>query len=420
MKYYALADESFEDICREEIKRFIGVQAKADTSVIEFEIKNKSNNNFNNEINKNKNNKNENNNTNETKKLLNLINFCQSARRVCLFFGKFDSDTFASGEDLNFKEGNVNFDDFFSGKSFKVDVENVKGQENRFEIAGRVAGHIFKCLEKEKPLSGSKNIAAGNSHSKNIMPVIELKKPDILVNVFFNGKYYYVGADICGIELNSRAYRVFPHQASFKGDFAYFFVRRSMFKPENKLLVGFAKDGAIAIEAALWANNLPARNQAENNFFLNRADSSSDASDMQKEMMLSENEKKESKNNEKECRKIYAFDESKQNIIAARKNCQLAGAKNFLEIMNCSLDELDVKFAENEFDNVIFHVTSKDEDKLNEMYYQAHYILKKKGFLLLIGRNGWEITVSDKFKLSQAGEIKRGESVHKYWLLEKK
>ena len=173
------------------------------------------------------------------------------------------------------------------------------------------------------------------------------------------------------------------HQASFKGDLAYYFVRKSGFKPQEKLLVGFCKDGAMAIEAGL---------------FVKKGDT-------------------EDKNTEN---KIFAFDETQQNVTAARKNAKLAGINEIIEINRCSLDELDVKFTQNEFDGVIFHVTTKDEAKLNELYYQSSYILKKKGSLLLIGRKNWELSISDKFVLKDETEISRGDSITKIWLLKKK
>ena len=52
--------------------------------------------------------------------------------------------------------------------------------------------------------------------------------------------------------------------------------------------------------------------------------------------------------------------------------------------------------------------------------YQANYVLKKKGSLLLIGRENWEFSISDKFELVEDKMIRKGDSVHKIWLLEKK
>ena len=72
------------------------------------------------------------------------------------------------------------------------------------------------------------------------------------------------------------------------------------------------------------------------------------------------------------------------------------------------------------FDNLIFQITHKDESKLNEIYYQAKYILKSGGTLLIIARENWDPSISDSFKLVSEEKIKRGESVYKIWLLKKK
>lgn len=243
---------------------------------------------------------------------------------------------------------------FGSELTFKIEVEGVKGQENRWKISRKVAEKIFAELK-----------------THNIAAKIEFKRPNILVIVFFNGNNYFMGIDQNVKELNSRRYRVFPHSASFKGDLAYYFVRVSRFKPKEKLLVGFCKDGAIAIEAHNYAKT-----------------------------------------------KIYAFDEATPNVTAAKKNAKIAKAE--VEIYKCVLDDLDVKYREHFFDRIIMHITTKDENKINEIYYQANYLLKPKGTLLLIGRENWEVSVSDKFKLTKKQGISKGDNVYQFLLLEKK
>ena len=234
-----------------------------------------------------------------------------------------------------------------------------------------------------------------------------MKKPDVLINVYFNNQEYFVGIDFAGVELHTREYRVFPHSASFKGDFAYAFVRKSGFKPEHKLLVGFVKDGTLAIEAALYAYQLPVHRPQEKSFSFFKFP----AFNQKKFTDTAPNSKPTT---------IFAFDESQQNLIAARKNSQLAGTVKYINFHKMALDELDVKFNPEEFDQLIFQITTKDEEKLNEIYYQANYVLKSKGTLLLIARPNWEISISSKFKLVIKEEILRGGSIHKLWLKIKK
>ena len=136
-------------------------------------------------------------------------------------------------------------------------------------------------------------------------------------------------------------------------------MRFSGFKRGEKLLSGFCKDGAMAIEAASFSE-----------------------------------------------KNIFAFDNSVPNIVAARKNAKLAKVE--VEFNKYSLEDLDIKYEDKFFDRLIFQITKKDEGKLNEIYYQANFVLKKKGTLLLIGRTGWEVSISEKFKLLRDEEFSKG------------
>ena len=117
---------------------------------------------------------------------------------------------------------------------------------------------------------------------------------------------------------------------------------------------------------------------------------------------------------------IYAFDEALPNLMAARKNISLAGVKDFVTIQKLAVDELDVKFAEKEFERIMFQITTKDEDKINEIYYQSSYLLRKGGTLFLITRKKLDLSVPEKFSLVRKDELKRGESVHSLWLLQRR
>jgi tRNA G10 N-methylase Trm11 len=233
---------------------------------------------------------------------------------------------------------------------FKVEVENVKGQDNRIDIAKQVAGAFFEQF-------------TGKAE-------IELKKPEHLLVVFREGEKYYMGFSSEVEEINIRPYRVFAHHASFRGDLAYYIMRKSGFAEGKKLLVGFCKDGSIAIEAALFGGD------------------------------------------------VVAFDEGRQNVTAAVKNAKIAKAN--VEIKKLGLDDIDVKFDKESFDSCIFHMTHKDEEKINELYYQTNYVLRKGGTIIVIGRATWEVSISEKFKLVEKINIARGESVLTLNILEKR
>ena len=315
MKVYLIVNPHLEKLAQQEVKELINVEAEIKGTVLEAEV--------------------------NEEKLTTLLEKCQSARRILVSFSEVKNFNKINFENLNLFEEN---------KTLKIEVENVKGQENRLEIAKKVAAQLFKQLDKNLSL--------------------ELKKPDYLIVVYSNEGNYFIGLDLAG-EMNTREYRLFPHSATFKGDASYYIVRLSEYQKGEKLLVGYAKDGSLAIEAARYSGE-----------------------------------------------EVKAFDESRQNITAARKNANIA--KVNVNFQRYSLEELDTRFNKNEFDQVIFHITKKDEQHLNELYYQIKYILKSKGIAIFVTRPTWDLSISDAFTLVEKITLPIGESTHLLWKLKKK
>lgn len=301
---------------------------------------------------------------------LSYIEHTQAARRV-LFAVSRTKDLEKFSLDLPFQE-------ILSKYSFRIEVENVKGQDNR----NKISKLIREKLEKMKIN-------------------LNFKNPDFLLVIYYNGEEYFLGYDFLTEELNKRSYRLFVHPASFKGDLAYFFIYQVKFSSKDKLLVGFGKDGSLAIEAALYMNRWPLRQIAENKIW---------------NLLFPNYQEKKIKPKKN---KIRMFDESSQNVIAAKKNSVLAGVPESVEISRLSLDELDVKYDEKGFSKVIFYLTSKDEERINDIYYQLNYLIKEKGLALFIGRENWEFPVSENYQLVSKGIIKRGDSGLSYWLIKR-
>lgn len=355
MKLCTIVNPGMEELSKQEIKELIAVSGKVYSHLVEFDA--------------------------SAEQALKILYHSQSIRRIVVSLGKYKN---LDEADFNY----VGWDNFISNSSFKVEVENVKGIENRLALAKKVAGKVFAAVESQK-----------------LSLAIDLKKPDFLLIVYFNGEEYFIGVDMVGIELHSRAYRVFTHSASCKGDLGYYFARKTGYKPGNNLLIGFVKDGVIAIEAALFASRMPVH-LARNKFSYLKLPlfSSIKYQPLTPDVSIS----------------IAAVDDSTQNITAARKNAQIAGVRKYLNIQKIVLDELSGAFHEQEFDQVLFQVTTKDEDKLNEIYHQVKYLLKPKGTLLLIGRESWEISTPSFCKLVSEEKVERGGNTYKIWLIRKK
>src|SRR3989338_1780706 len=361
MKAFLLVNPGIELIAVKELKELIQVKGKINPSVVEFDA--------------------------TPAQLAELSFHCQSARRIALFLGCFESiESFPGKEEFSWEKI------IAPGTSIKIEVENVKGQDNRFAIAKTVMGALFSLLEKNK-----------------LPAVIDLKKPNLLLVVFQSAGKYYFGLDLCGKEINARAYRLFPHSASFKGDSAYAIVRTSGYIPSEKLVIGFVKDGTLAIEATLFSHHLPCRNPAQEHH-----------SWLKFPLFEEFLGQTSHKSNSVPIPFLRAFDESKPNTIAAQKNSRLAKVSDHLFISRHSLDELDTRYSPEEFDRAIFHLTSKDEEKINELYYQLKYILKPHAQVLLLSRSEWKPPESSTLTLVSETIVPRGEGAVRMTLLEKK
>lgn len=359
MKVLALVNPGLEKLCRQEVKEILKMKATLSEQVAEFTVK-------------------------DASSLLLFLFRCQSARRILLSLG-----TYPSLEDLDFSTLDFPWKEIFPDKfSFKVEVEKVKGMDNRIEIAKKVAGKVFRYLEQQI----------------GVHPALELKKPDFLVIVYKTEGCYYLGLDLAGQELNSREYRLFTHQASMKGDLAYFFVRTSGYKPGEKLLVGFVRDGTFAIEAALYATRSSLSLPREKLSFRAMPLFSSLSDTMSPSTTTP----------------VYAIDEQRPNLVAAKKNAKLAGVEKSIELYHFAPDELEVMFKKGEFDRLLFQLTKRDEKHFTSVIHGATQVLRKGGTLMIISTAQVEFPTPHGFVLCKHGVISRGDNQYRWWLLERK
>ena len=117
MKLYAFVNPGMEDFCKQEIKEILAVSGKVYSQVVEFDA--------------------------SAEQALTLLYHGQSMRRIVASLGKYktlDEAVFNS----------VSWKDFILSSSFKAEVENVKGIENRLALAKTVAGKVFSAVDKQK------------------------------------------------------------------------------------------------------------------------------------------------------------------------------------------------------------------------------------------------------------------------------
>ncbi len=366
MNLLALVNPGLEESAAREVQELVQVGATISPQVLEFSVPGVS-------------------------EALTLLRHGQCLRRLLIRLGRFTSpEAITFPYDFPWKEY------FPSEFLLKIDIERIKGEEVRTEISKQLAGKLFPLVEK-----------------LGLRGKIDFKKPNVMLLLFYNGQEYVVGLDCSGPELNARSYRVFPHSASFKGDLGYHAVRFSGFKPQEKLLVGFMKDGVIPIEAALFAHRLPVHRQAVFSTFLCHRFPL-----FAREPIESKSEPAASRTTEEGA--IAAFDYAIQNLTGARKNAILAEVQSVVQMQKIALDDVDVKYGKEQFQRLVFHLTTKDEDRVNELLYQADYVLRPGGTLVLVTRPMWDVPVGRNFTLQKKSIIFRGESALALWCLEKR
>lgn len=354
----ALTSYGLEALAQQEIAELLGVPAQRDSSHVSFSVGKKED-------------------------LLFLAFHAQSVRRLLLPFAELQGDQLLFTAAFSWLE--------LFPKEFlcRMDVENVKGAENRMAVAKKATQALFAALEKE-----------------DYTPMLQYRRPDIVLRVYFTGEKYLLCLDPCGRDLNARDYRVFAHQAGFKGDLGYFFVRTSGFKRGENLGIGFARDGVLAIEAALYAFRRPVHDAERVGFLFKN-------SPFFNGVVLPERPAETGA-------VIHTFDSSLPNVKAAKKNARLAKVDDAIRSTKCQLEDLELRSGSQAFDRLIFHITSKDEDKLNELYYQSKALLKSCGTVLFISRDTWDPAISSDFTLHSRDLFKRGDSALQWLVLEKK
>lgn len=328
-------------------------------------------------------------------KWMGTIRQLQSIRAVLLGMGRFPDISLLSSS-LHSVLGSFPWNEL-NAERYALELEHFS-TEQRQELLPLLGKELIKVWIKE-----------------HITWKQDYKQADVRIVLHHTGKEILMGIDLAGRELHKRSYRVFPHAAGFTGDIAYYLVRKTGYIPGERLCIGFVKDGSLAIEAALLADHLPLV-PAKTSFAAERLFPSLAISPILPSP-LSKTTPPETTPPEAS---ILAFDPSRQNIIAARKNAKIAGVSRQIDIQRYAVDEMDMRYGESAVDRLLFHLTTKDEDALGELFHQATYILKPRGTFVLITRKVMELSIPDEFRLLQQEELVRGDSVQRIWLLEKK
>lgn len=365
MNLVALVNPSLEQQASREVTELISAKPKSFPGFLRFPVKGKED-------------------------LFRLLYHAQALKRLIILIGEYQEPAEISTSSFPWT------DYFFPDCSFTVQIKNVPEDVSSPEIAQQFSTTIRTFLQEKYQLTTR----------------LDFKKPDVvLVGYYYQGTYLF-GLDPWGGELSKRSYRLFTHPGVFQGDLAYFFIRTSGFQPGERLLVGFTKDGTLAIEAALYAQQVPVRStDTMVPFHLFPSFSAEEFKTfVKKELTISH----------RQSSTVFAFDDSNHHLISARKNIKLAQVSEGITLSKYDLEELEVKYDHHSFDRLIFHIARREEKHIPEMFYQAGLLLKKTGTLLIINRPGFTYTVPEEWSLVEQSTVKKGDNSYAFMAVQKK
>lgn len=356
MKGFLTTHKGMEDIAALEVKELIGSTAKISEACIAFNI-------------------------NNYEDLFKLCYKSQSAIGICYLLQEF------------------NYSSIFN--DFKKNIITIKfnewlGKKTAFRV--KCAKNYGSSIQTPKIETKLGEIVIGNIQKKHgYSQKVSLENPEIIILVYLTKGKCFVGIDFAGFDLSKRPYKIFSHPADIKGTIAYSLVRLSDCNKNEALLDPFSGSGTIPIEAALFTSSIPVNFFSKEKFIFLKFkkfkdfDFSALFKKLDKEMLHGN-------------LKIYNLDSSMKHINYAKKNSKIAGIDKKISFSRMNIEWLDTKFEKSKMGSIATIMPSlraKDIDKLyNEFFYQAEFILNKKGKIALIGDKLLVKKYSEKHKFA--------------------
>jgi 23S rRNA G2445 N2-methylase RlmL len=322
--------------------------------------------------------------------------------RVLLLLGK---SAFSKKNEIFSAIEKIDFSTFIAKKTtFAARCERIGSHEfSSQEIEGKTGEIIIEKTKKEKKYT----------------PKVELENPDATVYVYIFNNECYIGIDLIGFDLSKRQYRVFVHPTSLKATIAFCLLKIADIKQGQKILNPFCGDGTIPIEAALHLSGFSVNYYNKDKFAFLKLKQFKDI-DLEKF-----DEKTFSVDN------IYGYDSLLRNVKAAQKNAKIAGINKLINFSKIDIEWLDTKFGKGEIEKIITFSPSltkrKDKKELEKLYkeffYQADFILEKKGVIVMVTKSPQlikEKALEAGFKVAQELETAQGKEKLAFFVIERK
>lgn len=230
---------------------------------------------------------------------------------------------------------------------------------------------------------------------------VNLKNPNLIFYLLVVKEDYYFGIDFSGDDLSKRDYKIFNTNTSIKGTLAACLLTAAEFDAKKSLLDPMCNNGIIIIESALMGSKISHNFFTKDNLAFLRIPKFKDF-DFNK--FFAKHDKSRVDKLE-----VYGYDSLLKNVKASQKNAQIAGVHKLTFFSRVEQKWIDFKFTKNEIDIVatVLPGTSRTvtieelEIIYKEFFYQAEYIVKKKGVVaVLTDRADITKKYAEEFKLN--------------------
>jgi len=342
MKAIGLTFKGMEDIAAKEISKIIGKKAETKDSLVMFEA--------------------------GKEDICRLCYLSQSFIKICAAAGETDAEGF---DKIKIAEAIK-----------KCDLSGWLDKEKSFAARCTLLCDVKADHAEIEAFIGEK-IIENAEHNLGFTPKVDLDNPDMTFIGIVSEKSFSICIDFSGADLSKRDYRIFCHSSALKAGIAYAILRIANIEQNDTILDPFCGCGTIAIEAAHLLSQRPI------NFF-----------NKDKFAFLKFIEfdfgKEDSKIKDKIKAKIHSSDNQMRHIRSAEKNAKIAGVNKLIDFSRQDIEWLDTKFKEHSVDKIVSYppqmsklVSIKELEKMfNEFFYQAKYILKVDGRILLLSTEG--------------------------------
>ena len=372
MKGIAIIDKGLEDISIEEISEKINSKGKKEDTIVIFPIK-------------------------QEEELCKLAYTCQSVKKILLIIKEIKVETKLEKNTKELKKAiSKDFLKKYSSKKINVECE-------------RIGDHDFTSVDFAKEISLIIN--------KEKIEVSRKEYDTTLFAYIYNDKGYLC-IDYSGRDLSKRNYRLFTKAGTLKGTLGYSLIKIAKYKPGEIIIDPNCEAGVIPIETTMYALQKPI------NFY-------------KKEFLFQKINKKfevlfqkEDKRIKKTIKNIHAFDRLLSNIHSAKKNAKVAGVDKNISFSKLEIEWLDTKFEKNSIDKIVTKLPSESkrfskkiiEKTFQEFFYQAEFVIKKKGLVVVCSLKNEllkEVSKKKNFKIVEEKKIFSGQQEYMVTVFQK-